>query len=192
MSADGRSPRVWQERRRTVHAETPVFTVERRTLQRSVAEPEHDVFVVCPAEWAVALARTVEGEWVMVRQFRFGTARLMWEFPSGCCEAGEDPVVAAARELREESGFAGSRPVVLGVVEPNPAIQDNRCTYVFFRKVERVGPPTWDEHEEMEIATLSDAEVRAAACDGRMPHALMHAGLFLYDAWQTREGAQPT
>lgn len=142
--------------------------------------------MVCPSDWAVAMARTEDGRWVMVRQFRYGLGAATWEFPSGCREAQEDPVEAAVRELREETGYAGIDPIVLGRVVPNPAIQDNQCTFVLLRDAVCVGEPRWDEHEEMTIATMSDGDVRRAAVDGRMPHALMHAGLFLYDGWRGR------
>lgn len=184
------SPEVpaWTEERRRVHADCRVFTVERRTLRHPEKPQAHDFFVVCPSDWAVAMALTPEGRWVMVRQFRFGTGHFVWEFPSGCCERGETAVDAAARELREESGYVGEDPVVLGVTEPNPAIQDNRCTFVLFRGARPAGAPRWDEHEEMEIATMDHQEVCAAARDGRMAHALMHAGLFLYEAWRQDRG----
>ena len=42
---------------------------------------------------------------VLVRQFRPAIGRELWEVPAGKLEAGEDPRVAAERELIEETGY---------------------------------------------------------------------------------------
>ena len=42
-------------------------------------------------------------------------------------DPGEDPALAAARELEEETGYVAGRLVALGPVHPNPALQANRC-----------------------------------------------------------------
>lgn len=184
MGEERESIEAWQEQDRQVHADCRVFTVERRRYFHPRRKLADDFFVVRPADWAVAMAQTAEGNWVMVKQFRYGLAAMTWEFPSGCVDPGEDTIAAARRELREESGFEGDDPILLGTVSPNPAIQDNRCSYVLFRQAVQVGSPQWDEHEEMEIAMMSDAELRRATGDGRVCHSLMLAGIFLYDRWR--------
>lgn len=47
------------------------------------------------------------GEYVLIRQYRPPARALVLEFPAGLVEPGEPPEVAALRELREETGFAG-------------------------------------------------------------------------------------
>ena len=45
-----------------------------------------------------------DGTICMVRQFRYAMQQELWELPAGKLEAGEDPFVAAQRELTEECG----------------------------------------------------------------------------------------
>ena len=58
------------------------------------------------------LALTGTGRIVLVRQFRPGPARVLDEMPGGYVDEGEDIAEAAARELLEESGYAGEIEVV--------------------------------------------------------------------------------
>ena len=45
---------------------------------------------------------------VIIRQFRPPTGRLVYEFPAGLINPGEDPVETAVRELKEETGYTGT------------------------------------------------------------------------------------
>ena len=45
---------------------------------------------------------------IIVRQFRPPTGRLVYEFPAGLINPGEDPKEAAVRELKEETGYIGT------------------------------------------------------------------------------------
>ena len=58
----------------------------------------------------IALAVPLRGADVLVRP-RPGKGALAgaWEFPGGSIEPGEDPLDAAVRELREETGLTGGR-----------------------------------------------------------------------------------
>ncbi|MDR0852970.1 MAG: NUDIX hydrolase [Clostridiales Family XIII bacterium] len=51
------------------------------------------------------LGVTPEGKIPMVRQFRKAAERVMFELPAGKLEKGEDPLSAAFREFREETGY---------------------------------------------------------------------------------------
>ncbi|HZM77488.1 MAG TPA: NUDIX hydrolase [Candidatus Limnocylindrales bacterium] len=55
------------------------------------------------------VAVTEANEFVMVRQFRPGPGRVLLELPGGKVNDGEDPLKAAARELREETGYVPRR-----------------------------------------------------------------------------------
>ncbi|GAB2862717.1 NUDIX hydrolase [Nocardioides pacificus] len=66
-----------------------------------------------PATVAV-LALTPDDRVVMVRQYRPGPARQVLSLPGGIVDLGEDPADAAARELREETGYACASIEVVG------------------------------------------------------------------------------
>jgi 8-oxo-dGTP pyrophosphatase MutT (NUDIX family) len=53
---------------------------------------------------AVAIARTLDGRWVLVREWRAALGGWCVQFPGGVVDEGEDPMDAAARECWEETG----------------------------------------------------------------------------------------
>jgi ADP-ribose pyrophosphatase len=120
---------------------------------------------------------------VMVRQFRFGIEELSWELPGGVIEPGEDPRDAAVRELREETGFVGDAPLLLGSVHPNPAIQSNRAHIILVPNAVAKAALEWDEHEELEVSRVPVDQVIERARAGEITHALMLNALFLLEPW---------
>jgi len=135
---------------------------------------------------------TPEGKLVMVWQFRFGIEQLSLELPGGGIAPGEDPRVAAVRELAEETGFAGDEAVLLGSVHPNPAIQSNRAHVVLVPNVTRRTEIKWDEDEELAMELIPVGDVLDRARKGEITHALMLAALFLLEPlWRARSGEAP-
>jgi 8-oxo-dGTP pyrophosphatase MutT (NUDIX family) len=49
----------------------------------------------------------IDGELILVSQFRPPTGRYTLEFPAGLIDAGEDAMTAGLRELTEETGYVG-------------------------------------------------------------------------------------
>lgn len=58
------------------------------------------------------LAITKAQQVILVEQFRPGPKKVLRELPGGYIDKGESPLAAARRELREETGYAGSLTVV--------------------------------------------------------------------------------
>lgn len=70
-----------------------------------------DLMVASDAVAVVAL--TEEHDVILARQYRPGPGVFLNELPGGEVDEGESPAEAAARELREETGFEGDL-IILG------------------------------------------------------------------------------
>ncbi len=172
------APAPWETLRRSLHSECRVFRVLRNRCRHPVDLREDDFFTIDGYDWAVALALTPGGRLVAVHQWRFGSETLSWEMPAGCREPGEDPVAAAIRELREETGYAGERARLIGTCRPNPALQSNHCHFVLVEDARPLHPVEFDAHEEIHTAEISLEEAHEMASDGRMHHAIMLNALY--------------
>jgi len=128
--------------------------------------------------WANVLALTKNGEAILVRQYRHGVCDVLWEFPGGVVEDGEDPLEGAKRELLEETGYTTSNIIQIGQVYPNPALQTNTLHCFLALDVEKVSGQNLDDGEDIEVHLVPLDELVEMAKRGEFPHALMTAVLF--------------
>lgn len=188
--ASGSIP-AWQPVSRELVADCRVFQVHKTWFRHPQRETTADFFVLRSPDWVHVVARTVDDQLVLVRQFRFGTEEFSLEAPGGLMEAGEDPIFAARREVLEETGYGGGTARVLSQLRPNPAIQQNTCHLVLLDGVEPSAALAWDEHEEIESCVLPVAEAVALVHNGGITHSLSMLALLLFEAQQRQEDANP-
>jgi 8-oxo-dGTP pyrophosphatase MutT (NUDIX family) len=173
-------PARWEKISQHLHANCQVFDVLSARYRHPVRKRERDFVVMTVPDWVNVIALTPDHQLVLVRQFRFGIDDFSLEIPGGVMERGEEPLAAAQRELREETGHTGSKARVLGCVHPNPAIMNNRCHLVLVEDVKFTDPLAWDHDEEIEVLTVPVDDVYAWARSGRISHALVLDALFLF------------
>lgn len=65
-------------------------------------------------------ALTDQDELLFVRQFRYPYGEVILELPAGKLNAGEDPLPAGKRELKEETGATAAHYESLGQLYPSP------------------------------------------------------------------------
>lgn len=105
------------------------------------------------------LARTPDGRYVFVRQFRKPVERDLLEVVAGNRDPGEDPAACARRELEEETGYRAASLVPLGYIYPSPGYGDERID-LFHAETEAVrGAAAPDDDENLDVILLASNEV---------------------------------
>ena len=162
-------------------AEYEMFKV-REERARSPVDGKEQTFHMADSPGGVTVvAVTDDGRLVMVEQFRHGTRKLSLELPSGVVDDGEEPEEAARRELREETGFEGGGPRVLGCFELNPSWQKTAVHAVLVCGARRGGEKDEDESEDIRVRLLPVAEVRRRVLAGEIDAAATLCALALWD-----------
>ena len=123
----------------------------------------------------------------MVRQWRHGENNLSIEFPGGVIERGEEPVVAAARELKEETGFVAGKLVPLGKMNPNPALMSNHVHFFAASDLKSSGAQSLDDDEYVDYMEIPKKEVFLNMASPEYQHALMASALLRYAVHNKKE-----
>lgn len=146
-------------------------------LRERVESPRNgrcfDAVVLESADWVNVIAVTEAGEYVLIRQYRFGTEVDTLEIPGGMIDPGELPLQAAARELREETGYDAARWTSLGRCAPNPAFQRNHLHTFLAEGCIRVGEQAQDPGEDIEVLLVSASEIDRLVRSSELDHALV-------------------
>ncbi len=160
--------------------QTRVFDLFKRRARSPRSGGVHDFYLIHAPNWVNIVPITSDGRMVLVRQYRQGVEGFTLEIPGGMIDpADQDPEHAARRELREETGYTAGSLLEMGWVEPNPALQANRC-YTFL--AEDLGSPGElqpDGGEDLEVEHVPLAQIPALVADGSIRHSLVIAAFAL-------------
>src|SRR5215467_9477062 len=86
----------------------PVFSV-RRDLVSEPSGVRATRDVIAHSGSVVVMPVLDDGKIVLIRQYRYAARQYLWELVAGRIDEGETPLQAAARELKEETGYSAER-----------------------------------------------------------------------------------
>jgi len=145
----------------------------------------HDFFVIDCANWVNVIALTSDQKIVMVEQYRHGSNTVELEIPGGMIDAKDaSPVVAGVRELREETGYAGTPARLLGEIFPNPAIMSNVCYTVLVENCQASHPVEFDHGEDIITRLVPVADIPRLVAEKKIGHSLVAVALYHFELWQ--------
>lgn len=168
--------------------ETPVFRMRRDRASHPVTQHQGDYVVLEAPDWVNMVALTDDHHILMVRQWRHGTRSIELECPAGMIDHGESPLAAAARELREETGYEAREMRVIGQVAPNAAFQDNTCFTVLALGCEPRHATAFDAGEDIELVLTPLSELPTLVREGKIHNGMGVVALF----WWLLETGQLT
>lgn len=162
-----------------------IFKLRSDTFISPRTEKEHDFFVLESVNWVNIIALTPDQKLVMVEQYRFGSNTVELEIPGGMMDPDEtDPVATAVRELREETGYEGEKPRILGRIHANPAILNNVCYTILIENCRLKHEVDFDQGEDLATRLLPVAEVTRLVAEEKIGHSLVVVALYHFDLWQ--------
>ncbi len=163
-----------------------LFRLRRERFRSRSSAKSHDYFIIDLADAVSVIAVTTDRRVVLVRQFRVGSNSDSLEPPGGLLEPGEDAREAGARELLEETGYAGDPAVVLGRLWSVPSILSSRITTILIENAKRSREPKPDDSEELTIELYDADAIPAMIRSGAIEHALAVGGLLSWLLWERK------
>ncbi len=168
----------WTELSKKEVFKTPVFTVTETESKSPSGQKGHYIVNEAP-DWVITIP-ILNDDFLMVKQWRHGERSLSIEFPGGVIDKGEDPLSAASRELKEETGASAKKMTHLGSFNPNPALFSNHVHVFLAEDLSFSGKQDLDFDEYVSFFKIPQTEVLKKMGSAEYPHALMASAAALY------------
>ena len=139
-----------------------------------------DFYVLEYRHWVCIIAETAEGKFIIEKQYRHGINQECYELCAGIVEKDEDPLVAAKRELLEETGYTSDEWTYLGKAAPNASAMTNYCYCYVAKNVKKVGSQNLDISEDISVLEVSKDELKELMNSEAIVEADMLAGLWKF------------
>lgn len=170
----------WQHLHSEYLIEQPWFKMRQDRVLKGNGQEMFPYYVLEYTNWACVFPITKDGKIILVRQYRYALGQWSIELPGGIMDAHEtEPVVAARRELLEETGHSCGELVQVAAIAPNPATQNNLMYCFVAKDCELTHEQSFDENEELEVVLATMEEVKTLLREQKIVQSL-HTACMMY------------
>jgi 8-oxo-dGTP pyrophosphatase MutT (NUDIX family) len=157
------------------------LTVRTDICQTDCGRIIEDYHVLEYPDWVNIVPITSTGNILLVREYRHGAKKEMVGLPAGTMEKSDiSPLLAAQRELEEETGYIAKEFIHLGSFYANPANQQNRVHSFLALDVLSTKPTHFDPNEQIETLEKNLTEFLTLLKSGKLDIQGLHlAALYL-------------
>lgn len=173
--------RTWDILGRQTAYACPVFEIQKKQARSPRTGRIHEVQSIHIPAWIMVMAITADQQVVMVRQYRHGIEDVCLELPGGLVDPSDaSPLVAARRELLEETGYAVETLEQIGCCYPQPAVLANQGLFFLGQGATPVQAQTLDVAEDVEIVTVPLADIAGMVAQAKITHGMVLLAFFYY------------
>lgn len=146
-----------------VHSRRRVFGKYGRNIDEVMYEMPNgnvvDFYIKVEGHATCIFALTDDNKVIMAQQYRPGPGKVITEMPGGGIDEGEEPKIAAVRELLEETGYQASEATFVTSVMKD-AYSTMNCEVFVATGCHKVSEPQNTETETTEVVLLSIDDFR--------------------------------
>jgi ADP-ribose pyrophosphatase len=161
--------------------EGPVFGVRRDEIVEPTGVHTRREVITHPGS-VVVLPVLPDKRLLLIQQYRYATKQFLWELVAGRIDGGESVKKAAARELREETGYRAKKLSIFLDVFPTPGFLEERM-YLLLAEGLTPGPAQPEEDEKIISRAFSIHELKQMMKTGKLRDAKTIAGILYYSTF---------
>ncbi len=117
-----------------------------------------------------------QGFTYLVGQYRYPLQRYSWEIPEGGGPIGEQPLLAAKRELKEETGYTAEHWRLLARLHLSNSVTDEEAL-IYIAEGLTPGQTEFEETEQIELRRIHLKDALLMVMDGSITDAISVAAL---------------
>jgi ADP-ribose pyrophosphatase len=145
----------------------PWFSVLRDSVRLPSGRIVSDYYRIEAPDYALVCARQQEAKILLERHYKQCLGRFILTLPAGGIEGGgETPLLAAQRELLEETGFQAARWREGGSFTVDGTRGICRAHFFYADQLEQIATPCNHDMEEFELVFYDRREIAGAIRDG--------------------------
>ena len=155
----------WQE-----ISQESVFQKYSRKIKKIIFElpsgKQSDFYIKDEGSAAAIFAMTPDKQVILVKQFRPGPKKILFEIPGGGIDKNETPIQAGARELLEETGYKGDVKLVTECLDCAYSTMNRYCLIAI--NCQKIQEPQNNPEEPCETILMPIEDFRKLLRSGQM------------------------